>query len=69
MEAILKCIDDVELYIDDVGIFSLSWEDHMRTLDVVCERLRATAIKSIRSNASGPSKKPIGLDIGSLQKD
>jgi len=36
MEAILKCIDDVEVHIDDVGIFSLSWEDHMRTLDVVC---------------------------------
>ena len=37
MEAILKCIDDVEVDIDDVGIFSLSWEDHnMRTLDVVC---------------------------------
>ena len=41
MEAILKCIDDVKVYIDDVGIFSLSWEDHiMRTLDFVCERLR-----------------------------
>ena len=44
MEAILKCIDDVEVYIDDVGIFSLSWEDHMRTFDVVCERLRSNGL-------------------------
>ena len=40
MERTLKNIsDELEIYIDYIGIFSKSWEDHMIVLDKVCKRL------------------------------
>ena len=40
MERTLKNIaDDLEIYIDDIGIFSKSWDDHLIVLDKVCKRL------------------------------
>ena len=40
MEKVLRGIaDDLEVYIDDIGIFSTEWTDHMRVLDAVCKRL------------------------------
>ena len=40
MERTLKNIaDDLEIYIDDIGIFSESWDDHLIILDKVCKRL------------------------------
>ena len=40
MKRTLKNIaDDLEIYIDDIGIFSKSWDDHLIVLDKVCKRL------------------------------
>ena len=39
MESIFADMDDVENYIDDIDIFSLTFEDHMKTLDEVLYRL------------------------------
>ena len=38
MERTLKNIaNDLEIYIEDIGIFSLSWDDHLIVLDKVCK--------------------------------
>ena len=40
MERTLKNIaDDLEIYIDDIGIFLKSWDDHLIVLDKVCKKL------------------------------
>ena len=40
MERTLKNIaDDLEIYIDNIGIFSKSWDNHLIVLDKVCKRL------------------------------
>ena len=44
MENILKCIDDIEIYIDDIGLFSPDWESHIKTLDEVLYRLRTNGL-------------------------
>jgi len=40
MESVLSDIPEIEVYIDDVGIFTKTWEDHLRVLDVVLTRLQ-----------------------------
>jgi hypothetical protein len=40
MESILGDIEEVEIYIDDIGIFSNSWEEHVQTLHKVLNRLQ-----------------------------
>jgi Reverse transcriptase (RNA-dependent DNA polymerase)/RNase H-like domain found in reverse transcriptase len=43
-EKVLRNIsDDIEVYIDDIGIFSNDGRDHMRVLDLVCKRLESKA--------------------------
>jgi Reverse transcriptase (RNA-dependent DNA polymerase) len=38
MEKVLCDIsNDIEVYIDDIGIFSNNWRDHMHVLDLVCK--------------------------------
>jgi hypothetical protein len=39
MEKSLKGIEDLEVYIDDSGHFSVKWDQHMSALDQVCWRL------------------------------
>ena len=40
MERTLKNIsDNLEIYIDNIGIFSNSWDDHLIVLDKVCKQL------------------------------
>jgi Reverse transcriptase (RNA-dependent DNA polymerase) len=42
MEKVLRDIsDDIDVYIDDIGIFSSDWRDHMCMLDLVCKRLKS----------------------------
>jgi thiol-disulfide isomerase/thioredoxin len=44
MEQVL-CDLDVEVYIDDIRIFSNSWEDHCKALDAVLECLQENGFK------------------------
>lgn len=39
MEEIFRDLADTECYIDDIGVFSTSWEDHLQTLHKVLHRL------------------------------
>ena len=39
MENILRDIDDADVYIDDVGAVSKSWDSHMNLLDIILQRL------------------------------
>ncbi len=65
MEQVLSGLDNVFVYLDDIGIFSKTWEEHLLTVKtVVCYlALKQMASRSTPSNVSGPSKKLIGLDI------
>ena len=40
MEDVLRGLDGVEVYIDDIGVFSNSWEEHKTTLHLVLQRLQ-----------------------------
>ena len=35
MEEVLRGIDDTEVYIDDIGVFSNSWDSHISKLDMI----------------------------------
>ena len=38
MEEVLRGLDSVECYIDDIGVFSTAWEAHLETLVKVLQR-------------------------------
>ena len=40
MEDVLQGLDDVEVYIDDIGIFSMDWPSHVQALHCVLHRLQ-----------------------------
>ena len=39
MENLMRAIEDADVYLDDVGAFSKSWEYHMKLLDQILTRL------------------------------
>ena len=39
MEEVLRGLESVECYIDDIGIFGTAWERHIETLGQVLQRL------------------------------
>ncbi|KAL7532526.1 hypothetical protein ACHAWF_004166, partial [Thalassiosira exigua] len=39
MENCLRGIDDADVYIDDVGVFSTTWETHIEVLSQILTRL------------------------------
>ena len=39
MEEVLRSIEDIEIYIDDIGVFTDSWEKHLAILTQVLSRL------------------------------
>ena len=40
MESVLAGIDELDVYIDNVGVFSNTWEHHLKVLEVVLTRLQ-----------------------------
>jgi len=40
MENVLHNIEDADVYIDDVGAFSNTWESHIKLIDEILRRLR-----------------------------
>lgn len=40
METVLQDIEGVEIYLEDIGIFSNSWESHLQTIQTVLTRLQ-----------------------------
>ena len=40
MEEVLRGVEDTEIYIDDIEIFSNSWESHLKRLDTVLDKLQ-----------------------------
>ena len=36
----LRGAEDTEIYIDDIGIFSNSWDSHLKRLDTVLDKLQ-----------------------------
>jgi hypothetical protein len=40
MEEVLHDIAETDPYIDDIGVFNMSWTEHMNTLSVVLQRLQ-----------------------------
>ena len=60
MEKVLRGItDDLEVYIDDIGIFSKDWKDHIRVLDLVCKCLEE----------KGFSVNPLKCEFGVKESD
>ena len=41
MENVLRGIEDIDVYLDDVGCFSNSWNHHVKLLDEVMYRLKS----------------------------
>ena len=39
MENVLHGIDDTEVYLDDIGVFSKTWQDHLKVLEKVLNAL------------------------------
>ena len=40
MEEVLRGIDETEVYIDDIGIFSNSWDSHLKKVDTVLDKFQ-----------------------------
>jgi len=40
MENVLRNIEEIDVYIDDVGVFNNDWQGHLQTLDEVLRRLK-----------------------------
>ncbi len=64
MEQVLCGLDNVFVYLNDIGIFSKTWEEHLLTIERVLSCLEANGFTVNPSSVSGPSNKLIGLDIG-----
>ena len=39
MECLFRDIEDSEVFVDDIGAFSQNWEEDLKLLDVILERL------------------------------
>ena len=66
METILRELDEVEVYIDDVGCVSSTFGTHLQTLNKVLTKLEDNCFTIIRLNANGLSRRLTGWDIGLL---
>ena len=47
MEKVLFGLEEVETFIDDIGIFSDNWESHLKSINVVLKNLKMQVSQSI----------------------
>ena len=40
MESLFRALDEIEVYIDDIGVFSPDWQSHLKSLDKVLDILQ-----------------------------
>ena len=66
MHSILDDIEGIEFYMDDIGVFSLTWPDHLSLLSTVLGCLENVGFTINPLIVNGLSKKPIFWAIGSL---
>jgi hypothetical protein len=63
-------IQDVELYIDDIGIFDTDWDNHIKTINLVLTRLEENSLPlTLSSVNAGPFMRQIGLAVISRLMD
>ena len=58
--------EDIEVYSDDIGAFSLDWELHVELLGTVVQRLRDNGFTINPLKCEWQSKKLTGSDFGLL---
>jgi hypothetical protein len=61
MENIFHDVNDAEVYINDIGAFSNSWEEHMTLISKILTLLQDNGLQSTHLSVNGQSKKMIGL--------
>jgi hypothetical protein len=54
MENVLRNIEEIDVYIDDVGVFNNDWQGHLQTLDEVLRRLKDNGFTINPLNVNGP---------------
>ena len=57
MENILRDISEAEVYIDDIGVFTKTWKEHMKVLRIVLQKLQDNGftINPLKSEWVSPS--------------
>ncbi len=51
MQVVLSGVPNCDAYLDDVIIYSKTWEEHVKTLELVFSRLAAASLTLILLNA------------------
>jgi hypothetical protein len=60
MENIFRDITDAEKFIDDIGAFSRSWDDHLKSLRIILTKLQENDLLLTHLNVNGLSQKLTG---------
>jgi hypothetical protein len=65
MDDLFRDVNQVDCYLDDVGVFDSSWDAHLRSLEKWSySDYKTTVLWLTRSNVNGQLKKWIGWGIG-----
>ncbi len=68
MESVLAGIDDADVYIDDVGVFSLTWDHHIELLGNILWHLGENGITINQLKCEWAIKKLTGWVISLLHR-
>jgi hypothetical protein len=69
MENVLADTAEVDVYIDDIGVFSNDWKQHLQSIASILSRLQDNGFTVNPLKCEGAYKKPIGSVSGLLQSD
>ena len=64
MEYIFCYIKESDVFIDNIGAFSISWEDHLKLLHKILTRLQANGFTANPRNVNWELRRLIILDTG-----